>query len=220
MRFRPAVIAAIAIVSILDCAAAQADSNLAAKLSALQKACDVGVFSPQECAQRRAALQRQGAHSTPAAQADPRPAAQSAANTYRDPQGRFSAPVPDGWNASDSNGTAQLSSGADWIMLIPSGATQPDQGATEVVHQMQSQFQSLNQAGSGRPKINGHDAVYVVFQGVNPKGEQVAVMVAGIQAPGNHVLVFVSSAPQSEINAVSPKFLQVMNGIRFAGEQP
>lgn len=144
---------------------------------------------------------------------------QQASTRYRDPEGRFSAPVPEGWNTSDDNGTVQISSGADWVMLIPSTAASPVQAAMNVIHQMQSQYQRVVEGESGRPKIHGHDAAYASLRGINPKGQDVAVMVAAIQASGNHDLVFVSSAPKADIENASRQFMQILKGIRFPGDR-
>jgi hypothetical protein len=190
-------------------ALAQNDPNLAAKLSALDKLCASGVLAPDECARRHAALT--GAQTPASANAGP-------GHTFRDPQGRYSAPLPDQWNASSDNGVARLSSGANWVMLIPGTDGAPDQAASSVIGDIRRQYKSLNQAQSGRPKINGHDAVFATFNGVNGNGQEVAVTVAGIQAPGGHVLVYVSSAPLAGINSVSPQFNSILQGIRFAGE--
>lgn len=187
-------------------AGAQSDPNLAEKRAALEKLCASGVFTADECARRRAALSGAPQAAAPAGQ------------VFRDPDGRYSAPVPDGWNASSDNGNARLTSGDNWVMLIPSPDSSPEQATSNIVHQIEAQYQSLTQAKGGRPKINGHDAAYATFKAVNKKGESVALMAAGIQAPGGHVLVFVSSAPLERIDAVSPQFLAILNGIRFAGE--
>ncbi len=145
-------------------------------------------------------------------------APQAAARVFRDPGGRYAAPVPEGWNVSSENGTARITSGADWVMLIPAAESAPDAAASQIVNQIRAQYRSLTEAGSGRPRIGGHDVAYATFRGVTGAGAEVAVMAAGIQAPGNHVLVFLSSAPLAEINAASPNFLSILNGIRFAGE--
>jgi hypothetical protein len=218
-----AAFVAAALLAVMSAASAQSASNTAAKLAALQKACAVGVFTPQECAQRRAALMNQsgaGAPSTMSSEANMGGGGMQASqpNVFRDPDGRFSAPVPAGWNTSDNNGTVQFSSGPAWVMLVPSPATSPDQGATDFINQIRGQYRSLDEAQSGRPTIGGHAAVYAVFRGVNGKGEQVALMVAGIQAPGNHVLVFISSAPQAQIDSFGTQFSNTLNGIRFAGD--
>jgi len=197
-------------------ALAQSDPNLATKLAALDKLCSAGVFTAADCAQRHAALLGAAAPAAPAVPAAPADA--DAAQMFHDPDGRYAAPVPPDWNVSSNNGVARFVSGNTWVMLIPSPETKPEPASTGVINQIRQQYRSLDQTQSGRPKINGHDAVYATFRGVDGNGASVALMVAGIQAPGSHVLVFVSCAPLDSINAISPQFLAVLNGIRFAGE--
>jgi hypothetical protein len=210
----PAILLASALAASPGGAAiAQGDPNLRTKLAALEKLCASGVITQADCVERRAALL--GAAAPPPAAAA---AEAGAGQMFRDPQGRFSAPLPDQWNASSDNGVARLSSGQNWVMLIPSPDATAEQAATDVIGQIRQQYRSLDQANSGRPNINGHAAVYASFRGVNGNGVPLAVMVAAIQAAPGHALVFVSAAPLDGIDAVSPQFLEILNGIRFTGE--
>jgi len=181
-------------------ALAQSDPNLATKLAALDKLCSAGVFTAADCAQRHAALLGAAAPAAPAVPAAPADA--DAAQMFHDPDGRYAAPVPPDWNVSSNNGVARFVSGNTWVMLIPSPETKPEPASTGVINQIRQQYRSLDQT----------------LRCVDGNGASVALMVAGIQAPGSHVLVFVSCAPLDSINAISPQFLAVLNGIRFAGE--
>jgi hypothetical protein len=213
MHARAVLLAFALLAGPSGAALAQADPNLQTKLAALDKLCASGVLTQADCTQRRAALLGTAAPPPPASAAEAAPG-----QTFRDPEGRFSAPLPEQWSASSDNGVARLSSGPSWVMLIPSPDATPEQAANNVIGQIRQQYRSLDQANSGRPSINGHAAVYAAFRGVNGNGVALAVMVAGIQASPGHALVFVSAAPLDGIDAVSPQFLKILNGIRFAGE--
>ena len=204
-----ATLACVVLLAAGAGASAQPDPNVAAKLAALEKLCAAGLLTPQDCAQRRATLTGAPGPAPPAAMQD---------QTFHDPQGRYTARVPEGWKMAADNGVATFSAGESWATLIPSPASQPDQGASDVINQMGAQYRTLKQANGGRMNIDGRPGVYATFQGVNGKGQSVAITAFGIQAPANHVLVFVSSSPADQLNAVSPKFLEILNSIHFAGE--
>lgn len=189
-------------------AAAQTGSDLAAKRTALEKLCALEVLSADECARRRAELG--GGEPAAPASAEPR--------VFNDPDGRYSAIVPDGWNSASNNGVATFSSGEAWATIMPSPANRPDEAVNALVNQLRAGYAKLDQSQSGRPKIGGHEAAFVTFSGVNPKNESVAVTVAGLLGPSGHVLVYMSSAPLARIDDYSKTFYAIAEGVRFAGE--
>lgn len=92
------------------------------KLQALERACKAGVFTPDECQQKRAALNesapnngRPDAAAMPPAQREARRAEMqsndpnfspqnSEGNLYNDPAGNFSLTIPQGWDAAIKKG--------------------------------------------------------------------------------------------------------------------
>ena len=150
----------------------------------------------------------------------PTPSAQALAppNVFRDPNGNFTAPVPAGWAANlPGDGSVQMVQGGAWVVLATVASMQPQAGAKVVIDQMSAPYK-LIQTNAATATVGGHPVYYAVFTGQSQQQGPVAMMIAGIQAPSGHVLAFISSAPLQTINDVSPAFLQIMQGIRFAGE--
>jgi hypothetical protein len=154
----------------------------------------------------------------PAAPAAPAPQLSDGSAIYTDPNGNFRAPIPAGWSANQpGDGSVQITQGPAWVVLATVQPTDPEAGAKVVIDQMSGPYQ-LVQSNGATAKVSGHPIYYAVFKGQSQQQGPVAMMIAGIQAPSGHVLAFISSAPLDSINSFSPAFLEIMQGVRFAGE--
>jgi hypothetical protein len=188
------------------------------KLAALQKACQAGVFTPEECAAKRRALE--GGSGAPPAVAP----SNNGSQVYRDPRGRFSVTAPHGWAPSPmGDGGAdgvQISRGSGWMVISPfaGNVAAPGDVVNQVANQVQSQYKNLRLMAHNLFKLGVHDAAYAMFAGVNGKGVEVSLTISGIAAGSGHFLVVISSVPMPEAQAVSPVFSQISQSIRFAGE--
>ena len=187
-------------------AAAQTGGDLTAKRAALERLCALDLLSADECARRRAELN------------GGEPAAPAGARVFKDPDGRYSVFVPEGWNTAANKGAATFSSGEAWATIIPSPMSRPDEAVNAFVSQLRAGYARLDAAQSGQPTIGGHEAVFATFSGVNPKNDSVAVTVAGLLGPSGQVLVYMSSAPLARVDDYSNAFLAIIQGVRFAGE--
>jgi hypothetical protein len=150
----------------------------------------------------------------------PAPSAQApdAGNVFHDPNGNFTTPVPAGWTTNlPGDGSVQILQGDAWVVLATVQPMDPEAGAKVVIDQMGPAYK-LEQTNAATATISGHPVYYAVFKGQSESQGPVAMMIAGIQAPSGHVLAFISSAPLTDITKVSPAFLSIMQGIRFAGE--
>jgi hypothetical protein len=156
------------------------------------------------------------------ATAAPTPAGNSAAGTYRDPQGRYSLAVPAGWSVTPppdaGTGNVQLSSGPNWLMLLLSSGAQPGDINHQVTQQIQAQYTGFHLLNEGDFQVRGHPAHGSNATGMNPKGIRVSVLVMTISAGGGHFVTVVSNAPNEQAKEVNDTVTQVANSIRFAGE--
>ena len=151
--------------------------------------------------------------------AQPLPAASPEARAFRDPQGRYSLTLPDGWNATtDSSGTTQLSFGPNWATLLATGGSQPIDVNHQILQQIQAQYKEFRLLNEGNLQVNGHAAHGSNATGINPKGVHVSLLVISISAGNGHFLTVVSSAPNDQAKAVNGVIMQITQSIRFAGE--
>ncbi|MGC1871028.1 MAG: hypothetical protein WA700_08735 [Acidobacteriaceae bacterium] len=146
--------------------------------------------------------------------------AQSGSGMYRDPWGRYSLTVPDGWTAESQakTGTLQLSSGPNWAMLLAGSGGEPRDVNHQIIQQIQAQFTGFQLLNEGELQINGHAAHGTTATGVNPKGERVSVLVLSISAGGGHFLTVISSSPNDQAKTVNATIMQIAQSIRFSAK--
>jgi hypothetical protein len=149
----------------------------------------------------------------------PSAAAVPAPNSYRDPRGRFTLTLPNGWNATtDANGTPQLSSGSSWVTLVATGGSQPDQVNHQLVQQIQPQYKDFQVLNEGPLQVNGHPAHGSTVSAINRKPERVSILVISVSAGSGHFLTCISSTPVDQAKTVNGVIMQIVQSIRFAGE--
>ena len=146
-------------------------------------------------------------------------AAGEGSGPYRDPQGRYSLTVPDGWTIkTDASGSAQLASGPSWATIIASSGSQPIDVNHQILQQIQAQYKEFRLLNEGDLQVNGHPAHGSNATGVNPKGARVSLLAVSISAGSGHFLTVVSSAPNDQAKSVNGVIMQMTQSIRFAGE--
>jgi hypothetical protein len=146
--------------------------------------------------------------------------AHSGAGLYRDPQGRYSLTIPDGWSATPQadSGSLLLSSGPSWAMLMTGGGSEPRDVNHQVTKQVQSQFTGFELLNEGDLQVNGHPSHGTTATGVNPKGMRVSVLVLSISAGSAHFLTLISSSPNDRAKTINATVMQMAQSIRFSGE--
>lgn len=191
----------------------------AAQMAALEKVCKTGVFTPAECAAKRAALT--GAQAVPAAPAQA-PAA-GGGQLYRDPAGRFTVAVPAGWNAvpQGANGAdgVQISHGNTWLVVTTvAGAAQPADVVNALQPQFASQYRNFTRTNGGPFQFNGRAAFAGTFQGVNPKGVAVNLLIVGVAGPAGTQFAIMNSVATSDAAALNGALQSIFQSIQFRGE--
>lgn len=140
---------------------------------------------------------------------------------YRDPNGRFSLPVPAGWTATPSGDALMLttSGGAyGMVAVIAQGAAQ-QQRVAAFTDQFGRQWTGYRRLQSGAAKLGGRDGAFVVYSGTNPKG--VDAVVKALSAPaGNDALVLLFSCPTAEWERRKPEMESIERGFSFGGGAP
>jgi hypothetical protein len=138
---------------------------------------------------------------------------------YRDPWGRYSLTVPDGWSAEPQakSGVLQLSFGPNWAMLITGSGGEPREVNHQITQQIQAQFIGFQLLNEGELQVNGHPSHGTNATGMNPKGERVSILVLSIGAGSGHFLTVISSSSNDQAKTVNATIMQMAQSIRFGG---
>jgi len=140
--------------------------------------------------------------------------------SYHDPKGRFSFMVPAGWKMEpqgrDGEDGVMISNGASWAMIGPYGGVQDTVDLVEsLASQYQSEYQDYNMGDHGSLQVNGHDAAYAAFSGVNSNGEHMGMRYGGVSAGQGHFLGVAVFIPHGEIPNVDPQIKDLFMSISF-----
>ena len=196
--------------------AAKAPPNTG-QMAALERACAADVFTPEECTAKRAALS--GAAAPPAA---PNAPAAGGDQLYRDPGGRFTVSVSQGWALAPQgpNGAAgvQITQGSSWMMIGPFDAKGPGDVVEGLQKQFASTYKNFTRTKNGAFQLNGREASLGMYQGVNPKGAPVSLVIIGVAGPRQTQFAIFSSVPQSDNDAAGNAMASILNSIQFLGD--
>jgi len=195
-------------------------------MTELKKACTVGAFTQEDCARRIGILLGKEAH--PGAASLER----ATVPVYRDPTGRFSVQIPQGWSAisEGDNGIlgVQLRSGSDWINIMPA---QPAASASEVVlryeQKVAAQSKSDREIPFGTLGLiqlfgNGLDVTYDHFSAHSPQGDAIESYIGGVGGISgtDHVyLLLTTSFGAHKKDEAGALFLSVAQSIRLAAHE-
>lgn len=204
-------------------AAAASNAGESLAMTELKKACTVGAFAQDDCARRIAILL--GKEAQPAAAAS-EPAAGLA---YRDPTGRFSLQIPQGWSATSEgdNGIlgVQLRSGSDWINIMPpEPAASPSEVVLHYEQKVAAQSKSDRKIPFGQLGLiqlfgNGLEVTYDHVSGVSAQGDTIESYIGGVGdiAGADHTfLLLITSFGAQTKDKAGALFLSIAQSIRLA----
>jgi hypothetical protein len=206
-------------------AAASNSAGVQAKME-LKKACIVGAFAQEDCARRMGILLGQEA------KLDKASPGERTVSVYRDPTGRFSFQVPEGWSAKPEgdNGVlgVQLRSGSDWINIMPAD---PAASATEVVLKEEQEIALKSNSSRTGPfghagliQIfgNGLELTYDHFNASSMQGEPVESYIGGvgdISGNGHNFLLLMASIGSQQKNKGGAAFFSVVQSMQMSAHR-
>ena len=131
---------------------------------------------------------------------------------YRDPGGRFSIDLPQGWSSSPSPNGIYFISGNAYALatFVPSG------GVNAFTDQFGKQWSNYRRLQTGEAMVAGKPGTFAVYAGTPPKGGDSVMKAISTQA-GNDALVLIFSAPAAEWGARKSAFEQMERGLRVGG---
>jgi hypothetical protein len=209
---------------------AQGDSSyIDRKWQALERACKVGVFTPEECSAKRTALKNE----TPPQGSSASPADSNGGTVYSDPHGAFRLMIPQGWeakpesgcygpqeNCSRNAGGVNIAQGNSWAFIAPfsASAKRPTDVVEIVAGQYQSQYRNLKMIQNEPQKFGNLDIALGQFTAVDQRGVTVSLVVIGIAAPNRAFYVACSSVDLNDAPTAGPALSSMLQSLQFAGE--
>jgi len=118
--------------------------------------------------------------------------------TYRDPAGRFSIPVPPGWTVKPLGEMLQLQSGNAYtlVTVIPGGGDDPHRIA-RFTDDFGKQWKAYERKKTGLMQVGGTEGAYAIYTGVNARG--VDSLVKALSVPlGSSAVVVLTYCPMAE----------------------
>ncbi len=208
----------------------QADSSyLERKSQALERACKVGVFTPEECAAKRIALKSE----TPPQGSSVSPADSNGGTIYSEPHGAFRLVIPQGWqakpeigcygpqeNCPPNSGGVNIVQGNSWAFVarLSAPAKRPTDVVEIVAGQYQSQYRNLKMIQNEPQKFGDLDIALGQFTAVDGRGVTVSLVVIGIAAPNRAFYVACSSVDLNDAATAGPALSSMLQSLQFAGE--
>jgi hypothetical protein len=126
-------------------------------------------------------------------------------NIFRDRQGRFTVGVPQGWTATamDEN-TVQIAAPPAYVTILAFQTTASGQAiVSQLLAQVGSQWQGLEQVREDQVRLSGQPAYAVVCTGTNPRGVASALRIVGMSS-GNSGYALMFSVPVDQFDALKP----------------
>jgi hypothetical protein len=126
-------------------------------------------------------------------------------NIFRDRQGRFTVGVPQGWTATamDEN-TVQIAAPPAYVTILAFQTTASGQAiVSQLLAQVGSQWQGLEQVREDQVRLSGQPAYAVVYKGTNPRGVASALRIVGMSS-GNSGYALMFSVPVDQFDALKP----------------
>ncbi len=118
---------------------------------------------------------------------------------FRDPNGRFTINVPDGWNTISQNGSVIFTRGSISISILPfPQASSPDEIVSSLSQTYGQQWRNLQGFDRGSFQVGGAPATYAMFNGTNPRGVPSLLRLVGI-GRGSSAFAFIVSVPTNEV---------------------
>lgn len=155
----------------------------------------------------------------PAPVAAPQSPAAGGGQLYRDPGGRFTVSIPGGWTAAPQGGGVQISQGSSWMTIGPfAGVARPQDVVDQLQGQFAGQYKNFTRTKAGPFQLNGRAAALGMYEGVNPKGTAVALVVIGVAGPGQTQFAILSSVAQSDEGSMNGAMQSMLNSIQFLGQ--
>jgi hypothetical protein len=225
--FRLLLPAAILLFVPVSSAHAQT-SDVARQKAALQNACNSGALSADECKQRMAALNNSGSSSGSASKASggaytAETGGLANAQTWKEPNGRYSISIPSGWKVDTSAGNLKITNGDSWAIFDtksqPGEPLDVAKSTADAMAPMVSDWQVFNQGPFTTARHHPAAGMTVGCTVATRSGPTKRVMLFSVLGAGNqNYVVMTSSADAATGRPINGLLMQVFESIRFSGE--
>ncbi len=139
----------------------------------------------------------------------------SGAPNYRDPQGRFTLRIPQGWNTVQINNDAvQFSSGAAYVTLLSLPGTDPALTIGAVGTATGKQWKNFAEMRRGAVNFGERTGQYVTYSGINPTGSDSYIQLLDV-TDGSLNYLLMTSAPRADFTRLKSAFDQIEQSFRL-----
>jgi len=128
---------------------------------------------------------------------------------YRDPQGRYTLRIPQGWSASQMNSDAvQVSSGTAYVTMVVVASTDTALMISSTAASIGKQWKNFAEMRRGTANFGGRTGQFVTYSGVNPKGSDSYLQMLA-STDGSLTYLLMTSAPKADFNRLKSAFDQI-----------
>jgi hypothetical protein len=136
---------------------------------------------------------------------------------YRDPQGRFSLRVPNGWTTRPLDDAVELKRGNALVsVLVSEGGQDPSSLLASLAGQMGSQWKTFTRTQQAGSTLGGQEAVYGVYTGLNRTGAGSLLKIVAAST-GRRCFALIMSSPADEFRDAKAGFDEIELGFRIGG---
>jgi hypothetical protein len=141
--------------------------------------------------------------------------AKSSVPSYRDPQGRFTLQIPQGWSTTQMNNDAvQFSRGAAYVTMLVLPGTDPAMVIGSIGDATGKQWKNFAEARRGTATFGGQTGQYVTYSGVNPMGSDSYLQLLDM-TDGSLTYLLMTSAPKADFTKLKSAFDQIEHSFKL-----
>jgi hypothetical protein len=129
---------------------------------------------------------------------------------YRDPRGRFTLQLPQGWNTTQMNSDAvQFAALPAFVTILVLPSSDPGTMMSAMAKQTGTQWRNFAEAARGAANLGGRTGPSFTYSGTNPMGADANLQMLGV-TDGSSTYVLMISAPKADFQRLKNTFTQMV----------
>ncbi len=142
----------------------------------------------------------------------------AAQETFPDPLGRFTVPVPAGWTARSVLDAAVVLAREPATITVGAGRdADPATVVEETMATFASYWGAFRAEGHGPVTLGGQPGEFALASARSTLGAAVYIKVVALRAPTGGIITFIENLPQEGLDGLEAEVGLIESGIRFSG---